>query len=176
MKANYQELIQQIGEENFASRFDELLKQIRAFLEEAEYDESVRCNERILYHVLLDYYSDIIRLKEFHNITNIKTDKFISYLLFWFLKRKPIQMEKFSDEEKDIFVNERFACTLLINECLSDSGIGKIDTRLDNFKREHYEHYVDLLLYYFKYRMVNPQVIELAIESFKVGRLFPVIK
>ena len=29
--------------------------------------------------------------------------------------------------------------------------------------------YINLLLYYFKYRECNPQVVELAIESFKMG-------
>ncbi|MCM1498867.1 MAG: hypothetical protein NC124_10425 [Clostridium sp.] len=31
------------------------------------------------------------------------------------------------------------------------------------------DKYIDLLLYYFKYRELNPQVIELIIESFKMG-------
>lgn len=51
----YQEMLRQIGTEKFDSRFKEMLRQIRAFLEEAEYDDNVQCNERILYHVLLDF-------------------------------------------------------------------------------------------------------------------------
>ncbi|MCM1466577.1 MAG: hypothetical protein NC086_00405 [Alistipes sp.] len=171
----YQGLIGRVGKEHFEARFDELVKQIQVFLEEAKYDDSVQLNERILYHVLLDFYSDIERLKDFHGIVNVKTDKIIAYLLSWFIRRKPIQITECSKDEKDIFVNERFACTLLINECLSDKSIGEIDTRLDDFKLDYYKRYVELLLYYFKYRAVNPQVIELVIESFKVGRLFPVI-
>lgn len=175
MRKTYQELISRVGQEQFDARFDELVKQIRAFLQEAEYDDNVQLNDRILYQVLLDFYTDIERLKTFHGIVNVKTDKIIAYLLSWFIRRKPIQIFKCSKEEKDIFVNERFACTLLINECLSDKSIGEIDTRLDDFKLDYYKNYVELLLYYFKYRAVNPQVIELVIESFKVGRLFPVI-
>lgn len=122
------------------------------------------------------FYADIMRLSEFHHIDEVKTDKIVTYTTFWILKRKPIQLLQFSDKEKDIFVNERFACCFLINECLSDTSFGKIDGKIDNFNRKYYEEYIDLLLYYFKYRTLNPQVLELVIETFKIGRLFPVIK
>ena len=35
----------------------------------------------------------------------------------------------------------------------------------------HLDEYIDLLLYYLKYRECNPQVLELMIESFKMGTL-----
>lgn len=175
MKSNYQELLREVGEQNFDSRFGELLKQISAFLDEAEYDENVVCNERILYHVLLDYYADIARLKDFHEIRHTKTDKKFAYLIYWIIKRKPIQFREFSDEEKDIFVNERFCCYLLINECLLQSGDASINTNLNEEKMIIFDRYIDMLLYYFKYRQINAQMIELVIETFKVGRLFPVI-
>lgn len=173
MSQDYRDLIHQIGKDKFNSRFEELQKQISEFLDEAKYDESVQCNDRILYHVLLDYYSDINRLKEFHDIEDVKTDKVIAYLIFWLLRRKPIQLINFSEKEKDIFVNERFACYLMINECLimpEDNEVGK---KLEKEEMLQFDKYLDLLLYYFKYRQINPQVIELLIESFKIGRLFP---
>lgn len=98
----------------------------------------------------------------------------MAYLIYWLLRRKLIQLIEFSDEEKDIFVNERFACYLMINECLilpDDIGIRK---KLNEDEISQFDKYLDLLLYYFKYRQVTPQVIELLIESFKIGRLFPV--
>jgi hypothetical protein len=171
MEKDYQELMHDVGEKKFSSRFDELLKTINDFLQEAQYDDNVVCNERILYHVLLDYYSDIRRLKEFHDILHTKTDKVMAYLIFWIVRRKPIQYTKFSEDEKDIFVNERFACYLLINECLWKEGYYKIN----DGEAEQVDAYIDLLLYYFKYRQINPQVIELMIESFKIGRLFPIL-
>ncbi len=168
MQQDYMELFDKVGREKFESRFTELLKEINAFLHQAQYDGNVVCNERILYHVLLDYYSDILRLKEFHDIKYAKTDKVIAYLIYWIIRRKPIQLKEFSDTEKDIYVNERFACTLLLSECLLNNS----DKNLTKEQAQKFDKYVDLLLYYFKYRQVNPQVIELVIESFKIGKFF----
>ena len=173
MKPNYQQLLEDIGQENFDSRFDELLKQINAFLDEGKYDKTIVCNERILYHVLLDYYVDISRLKEFHEIKHTKTDKKIAYLIYWLDRRKPIQITQFLSDEKDIFVNERFCCFLLLNECLISES-EHINTKLNDENMKVFEKYIDMLLYYFKYRHLDAQMLELVIESFKAGRLFPI--
>lgn len=174
MRTDYQELLKDIGKDNFNSRFDELLKQINAFLSEAKYDESVNCNERILYHALLDYYSDIARLKDFHEIKHTKTDKKMAYLVYWIQRRKPIQFGEYLSKEKDIFVNERFCCYLLINECLLQSSDAAINIKLDEEKMSMFDRYIDMVYYYLKYRQVDPQVLELVIETFKAGRLFPI--
>lgn len=166
---DYKELFDKVGSEKFDERFEEISNQIDAFIREAGYDtEYVVCNERILYHVLLDYYSDILRLKEFHEIEHTKTDKVMAYMIFWIVRRKPIQICRFSEEERDIFVNERFACTLLLGECLLKNN----DKNLNEEQAKRFDKYIDLLLYYFKYRQLNPQVIELIIESFKIGKMF----
>lgn len=162
---NYKELIDKVGKDNFNSRFSQMLNSINKFLSDAKYPDSVVCNERILYHVLLDYFSDIIRLKDFHGILHTKSDKVMAYTIFWFLRRKPIQLTEFSSSEYDIFVNERYACNLLISECLLKKDINITEGE----KLEDFDKYIDLLLYYFKYRALNPQVIELLIESFKMG-------
>lgn len=171
---NYQKLLADVGEENFDSRFAELLKQIQVFLEEGKYNEKIVCNERVLYHALLDYYADISRLKDFHDIKHTKTDKKIAYLIYWIARRKPIQITEFLSDEKDIFVNERFCCFLLLNECLLRSGGEYVNTKLDDKDMKVFEKYIDMLLYYFKYRHLNAQMLELVIETFKVGRLFPI--
>ena len=106
-------------------------------------------------------------LKEFHSIEKVRTEKIFAYTVAWIVRRKPLQFKDYTDAEKDIYVNERFAAYLMLNECLLCgekklvSGEGRI--KLDE--------YIKLLLYYFKYRECNPQVIELAIESFKMGML-----
>lgn len=170
MQQDYKDLIKDVGKKEFDSRFRELLRQITEFLEEAGYQEHVECNERILYHVLLDYYSDIRRLKDFHKIIHTKTDKVMAYLIYWIVRRKPIQFTGFTEMEKDIFVNERFACYLLFAE----SVMGNVNKQLNADECAAYKNYVESLLYYFKYRQINPQVIELLIETFKIGRLFPI--
>lgn len=161
----YQGLIDQIGEDKFQERFKYLRDTMEEFINQAGYQSSVICNDRILIHVLLDYFSDIERLKDFHGIEKVRTDKIFAYTIYWILKRKRLQFKDESIEEKDIFVNERFAVFLLINECI----INCVSKKLDKEGSKKFDEYIDYVLYYFKYREYNAQVIELIIESFKMG-------
>lgn len=166
-KFNYLDLIKGDRRKKFESRLRELINSANEFIKEAGYDQYVRCDERIMLNVLIDYYTDIYRLKEFHDIELVRTEKIIAYTVAWIVRRKPLQFVEYPREERDIFVNERFAAYLMINECLFDDNRryipGKYMSKL--------EEYNNLLLYYLKYRECNPQVIELAVESFKMGML-----
>ena len=115
---NYRELIDEVGVDKFRERFEELQKTAMEFIEIAGFSDVAYCNERILMQVILDYFMDVMRLKEFHSIERIRTEKLFAYTISWIVKRKPIQFRESSDQERDIFVNERFAASLLINECL----------------------------------------------------------
>lgn len=166
VKVSYNEILQQVGEKKFRERLTELTESANAFIEAAGYKGNVECNERIMLNVLFDYFSDIFRLKEFHHIEHVKIEKIVAYTAAWILRRKPLQFVRYTDEEKDMFVNERFALYFVLNECFGSGKLcvtSKYQQALDN--------YIDMLLYYFKYRECNPQVIELAIESFKMGTL-----
>ena len=164
---DYKALLEKVGIEQFRERLSELIRSAESFISNAGYEKDVQCNERIMLSVVLDYYADIERLKEFHKIKNVRTEKIFAYLIAWILRRKPLQFIHYTEIEKDIYVNERFAVYILINERMPfDSGkyvAPKDENKLDA--------YIDLLLYYFKYRECNPQAIELAIESFKMGML-----
>lgn len=164
---SYDELIQKVGEKKFRERLEELITSANAFIKEAGYEKHVECNERIMLSVLLDYFTDIFRLKEFHDIEKVRTEKIFSYTIAWIVRRKPLQYIHYTDEEKDIFVNERFGVYLLLNECLL-SGEKKFVSQVN---KQKLKEYIELLLYYLKYRECNPQVLELAIESFKMGTL-----
>lgn len=162
----YVSMYREIGEQKFLDRFNELLNTMNAFLKESGYISYVECNERILLAVLLDYWSDIYRLKDFHLIEKSRTDKIFSYLIFWILHRKPLQFTKYTDEEKDIYVNERFCAYLLLNECLM-SGERRIPLKYKN----KLDEYIDYVFYCFKYRKCTAQDIEFAIRSFEMGVL-----
>ena len=157
-------MIKKIGIEEFKSRFNEIKTSAEAFIKEAGFEETVYCNERILSQMLLDYYSDIERLKEFHDIKRIRAEKIFAYTISWLIRRKPLQYRDNFKEEKDIFVNERFAAYMLLNECMCS---GKQLVPPDCQKK--LDEYIDLLLYHFKYRECNSQTLELAISSFKMG-------
>lgn len=164
---SYDDIIQKVTPEKFRQRLEELIDTADAFIREARYESYVYCNERIMLEVLLDYYADIFRLKEFHSIEKVRTEKIFAYTIAWIIRRKPLQFKGYTDEEKDIYVNERFAAYLMLNECLL-CGEKKFVSGESKLKLEEY---IKMLLYYFKYRECNPQAIELAIESFKIGML-----
>ena len=72
---NYRELIDEVGVDKFRERFEELQKTAMEFIEMAGFSETSYCNERILMQVILDYFMDVMRLKEFHSIERIRTEK-----------------------------------------------------------------------------------------------------
>lgn len=164
---DYNYILNRVGEQKFRERLDEMIDSATQYIREAGYGEHVACNERIMLNVLLDYFADIFRLKDFHGIENTRTEKVFAYTAAWIVKRKPLQFIHETDEEKDIFVNERFAVFLLLNECLL-CGEKKY---VSEENKNKLDEYIDLLLYYLKYRECNPQVLELMIESFKMGML-----
>ncbi len=167
-KDTYESLIETVGEKTINEFMGFLQEQCEQFLREASYEGSVVCNDRILFHALLDYYSDIERLKQFHHIQNIRTNKVFAYVAYWILRRKPLQFVAEDIAETDIFVNERFVMFLVINECLLEG----VNYALSMDGQKKFDEYVDFLFYYFKYRECSPQALELLIETFKIGLEF----
>lgn len=97
---NYRELIDEVGVDKFRERFEELQKTAMEFIEMAGFFETAYCNERILMQVILDYFMDVMRLKEFHSIERIRTEKLFAYTISWIVRRKPIQFRDYSEEER----------------------------------------------------------------------------
>lgn len=161
----YDSLLTTFDEKTIHDRYVYLQLKAEEFIKRAGYEKTVTCNDRILRHVIVDYFEDIRRLKDFHGIEFIKTDKIAAYTIAWWLRRKPIQFKESCEEEKDIFVNERFALSLMLNECFEDEEL----PLLSNDNMNVFQKYLDYLLYYFKYRYNDAKVIELMMESFKMG-------
>lgn len=111
-------------------------------------------------HAIMDYFTDITRLKGFHDISKINQDKIIAYECCWLLKRKPIQILK-DDCEELIYVNEKFILGILVNHLTG----GKIDSLVNPVL----ERFCDVLLYYLKYRDCDSKILEMLISSFKAG-------
>lgn len=167
---NYDEVIKEFGIDKIKERYEYLRQQINEFLEVSNYKNITKCNDIILMHVIIDYYSDIQRVKKFHDIPFANVNKINAYLIFWILKRKPIIYTLTNHEENDqdlndIFVNERFCVSLVVNEILfvNDNPILCKDIL------NEYEDYIHLLLYNFKYRYLDAYSIELFISSFKTA-------
>ena len=70
---------------------------------------------------MLDYFTDISRLKHFHQAKHINSLKVISYETYWLLRRKPIQI-LVEDETSDAmaFLNEKFVFSRIAKYLMGD--------------------------------------------------------
>lgn len=149
----------------FEKRYEALYNQMYSYIEKSGYSNAVKINDIILGFMLVDYFTDIERLKEFHGVNHINSIKLISYTVYWLLRRKPIQIIK-SDKTLQ-YVNERFALALIL-EFLSSKDKQHIAIRTNAGLKAFRE----LLFYFFKFRQFNAQDIELMITAFFAGQIY----
>ena len=135
------------------------------FISHNGYSESAFVSETVLNHVVIDYFADIKRLKEFQHIETTNHLKIFAYTVYWILRHKPIQIAVEADE-KYAFINEEY-CSDLIRMFLFDDPDNVSILKRDE---ESINEFIDTMRYYFCYRDVNPQCIELMLVSFKAGR------
>jgi hypothetical protein len=134
------------------------------FIKERSIIDIAGINEYLIYNIVVDYYADISRLKEFHRIEKINYIKIASYLSYWIYKRKPLYITKQIDEnivkEKPYLqsINEWF-CLFIINSILYDLH----KPILESVREKSYSNFQKLLWYNFSYRVIMPQSIELAL-------------
>ncbi len=149
----------------FEKRYEGLYNQMYSYIEKSGYSNAVKINDIILGFMLVDYFTDIERLKEFHGVNHINSIKLISYTVYWLLRRKPIQIIK--SDKKLQYVNERFALALIL-EFLSSKDKQHIAIRTNAGLKAFRE----LLFYFFKFRQFNAQDIELMITAFFAGQIY----
>lgn len=149
----------------FEKRYEALYNQMYSYIEKSGYSNAVKINDIILGFMLVDYFTDIERLKEFHGVNHINSIKLISYTVYWLLRRKPIQIIK-SDKTLQ-YVNERFSLALIL-EFLSSKDKQHIAIRTNAGLKAFRE----LLFYFFKFRQFNAQDIELMITAFFAGQIY----
>lgn len=127
----------------------------------------LRIHEMALTHAVMDYYSDIQRLKEYQKIERVNEIKIKAYETFWLLKRKPIQLMKQLEDDKMLYVNEKFLLTRLTSFMLGED----MNIPLVEDKKKAYTNYLDTLYYYLKFRRCDAQAIELVLLAFQAGRV-----
>ena len=162
---SYRYIVSKFGEEKIATGYDWVEQPPREFLRQKEYTEKVIVSLDVLKHVIIDYFVDIDRLKEFQEIENIHTSKIFAYLSYWLLRHKPLQLIKAENTGHLVFVNEEFVCYLLRSYLFSAPENVPI---LDN-KKEQVDNFVDTMLYFFQYREYSAQNIEIMILAFQAG-------
>ena len=166
---NYSELVDAFGIDKIESRYTTLYKYLESFIDRYNYKENVIIAESVLNQVLIDYFADVYRLKQFHKIDNINFLKIHAYTAYWILRRKPLQIIKDNDEDINLaFVNEKFVTSYLLQFLCEDNT----DTIICQDDRQSYIEFVKNLEYFFRYRTVTAQMIETVLESYKAGMVF----
>jgi len=146
--------------DRIAQRFRKTLKAIYDFLNVKGVARSVVIDYSLLKTATLDYFVDIARIEDYHDIDKINFAKIYGYMAYWLLKRKPLLVKTpFQGSE---FVNELFVATFLISNMLSEKHLRKEDCS----RNAKFNEFQSLLFYNLKYRPVYQQSLELMIEAF----------
>ncbi len=174
----YQDLLSEFGKEQLEEMFIFLVDRANYYIKFIELNYQVdasnfKISETYIKEVIIDYFADIKRLKPFHNIKEIHPIKRAAYLGYWLTRRKPIQLVKdFTQEEligKDRLTSINEGLTVLIIMAVLFVESSSVPSTHTENVRKFYHH----LHYHLKYRVINPQVIELAIVGFYTNQLFP---
>jgi hypothetical protein len=141
----------------------QLSMMINTFLQRYGFNGKAIINARALKRAIVDYFVDIVRVKEFNSIEKTEREKNYAYMAYWLLRRKPILITVPFDGCE--FLNEMFITGYLVSLSASIKKIANEDkARNPTFKK-----FQELLFYNLKYRPVSPQSLELMIEAFLAG-------
>jgi len=137
----------------FPIRITYLHRMLDTFLKQTSAEKDAIISENLLCHLVIDYFADVMRVKDFHNISYTSYEKIISYTAYWLYRRKPLQVSSSRVNDKYSFINEAFISGFIadsISELLGGQYIS-------NNIKEH-------LFYHLKYRSVDAQNLEMMIK------------
>lgn len=168
----YDNLIERFGEEKLNERYYSLLGMYKTFIESQNLTDAVYVNPIILQNAICDYFTDIDRLKSFHDIELTNSIKVIAYESYWLWRRKPLQIKEnhllqFGDSA---FLNDTFIYTNLMSYMLKDYSPDIYTNLTDTSIMDDVKSFMNTLSYFIKFRQCNPQVFELVIHAFLAGK------
>lgn len=163
---SYQDVLESFGEEKVASRYDNIMDQLNGFIKRKKYSDKVSICPSVVNQLVIDYFTDIFRLKEFHHIDLTNYIKITAYTAYWIVRRKPLQIIKDDIEDIELaFCNENFALSYIMR-FLQQPEITIYDAQGE------YNEFVSTLSYALRYRTLTPQMLELMIEGFRGGCVY----
>lgn len=163
---DYKFLIEKFSKPVIENRYKTIYDFISTYIESNELQEKVLISLDLLNNAVIDYFTDIYRLKEFQDIDLTNMAKIYSYTAYWLLRRKVIQIKAENATEDLSFVNEEMVATYIFS-FLFDTNVYIVDSKENDFKE-----FQKNLLYSFIYRNYSPQSIESLIYSFKAGMAY----
>ena len=165
--ASYGDIVNKVGKEKIQQRFMDLHQAYVDFINSENISDKVVVNSFMLIHSIMDYFTDISRLKGFHQIDFTNSYKILAYEISWLLRRKPIQV--LQDElEELVYINEKFVLSYTINFITtSKESIPYQDW--SKIRRQCFNGFIESFYYHLKYRNCSAQSLELALLSFEAG-------
>lgn len=150
--------------DKFCPRYSALLADMNNFIDKNSLTDQVVVNEMVLAYTLIDYFEDVKRLKEFHGVDHINAIKIVSYISYWLLRRKPIQIVGKKRELVDI--NERFVLAYIIG------FLNNIKGSILERKEDGLTAFKESLLYFLKYRLIRANSLEIMLIAFFAGQIY----
>ena len=175
---NYEYLITAFGEDRIKSRYCLIESSAKRFIENLKYQDYVRINPHIIRKIILDYFADIKRLKDFHGITTkVEAEKIAAYTAFWICRRKPLSLTEIVNADilnqyPDLIeINEWFAWSMLISMAFD------IKTRFLQSSEviSLWNEFMRDVHYFLVFRTFTAQALELAIEACSVECMHPTL-
>lgn len=163
---NYKFLFNEFEKETIEHRFETIYNFIDSYIEANNLQDEVFISVDLLNNMIIDYFSDIYRIKEFQNIERTNFAKIYSYTAYWLLRRKVIQLKKENTNDKLSFVNEEMVASYVFSY-LFETNVFILDSQQNDFAE-----FQKNFLYSLIYRTYSPQSIESVIYAFKAGRSY----
>ena len=163
----YTDVIKHFTEKRIEDRFYRLLVSAQEFIQGMGFNDHVVCNETLLMLAVLNYFTDIMRLKEFHKIAHTNETKILAYETSWLIRRKPLQVID-SNDLKYAFCNEQF----VFSQIMFWLRKGETEKGIEALAHKDLKSFSNTLFYHLKYRSYDPQTLELMLLAFAAGRKY----
>lgn len=165
---HYEDLVKQVGAEKIERRFDYLLHCMCDFIDRIQAKDHLYVSDRLLMHSVLEYFEDISKVKDAHEIEHANSTKVMSYSAYWILRRHPIQIVNQEEyDDKLVFANEKFVLTWLIQFLIHEhETIPLVGEQLSA-----YRGFLNTFFYYLKFRKLDAQSIEMILLAFQAGQI-----
>ena len=171
---NYETLVDFFGAKTIVNRTNILYQKMDAFIRDSGLGDNVYISEPLLRRAVIDYFTDIYRLRMFHDIAAVNRHKIVAYTVFWVLRRQPIQLRETAGDTEDFaFVNENFAATLIAYACVTPSSSPELMYEscidLNEQSQKVYMRFLFDLKYHLRYRLVDARNLELMLSAYETG-------
>lgn len=166
--ADYEYLIQEFGEEVLENRFLLIKHAAERSLKDWDIIRYVNISHRAIKNAVIDYFADISRLKNFHEIEKTNFIKVASYTAYWIYKRHPLSVvtdpsiEELKAKPFLHDINEWF-CTHLMISMIYDSRKPLIKNHEPSEALKKWREFKLTLNYLFVYRIVTLHSLELSL-------------